>query len=65
MARPGGVDVEPLDAVTRPVVEQLLGAPFELDPFYAWAADDPVLAPIVERLRGFRPPLSPDRRSSR
>ena len=31
MARPGGVDVEPLDDVTRPVVEQLLGAPFELD----------------------------------
>ena len=28
---PGGVDVEPLDDVTRPVVEQLLGAPFELD----------------------------------
>ncbi len=26
MARPGGVDVEPLDGVTQPVVEQLLGA---------------------------------------
>ena len=44
-AAPGGVDVEPLDDVTRPVVEQLLGMPFELDPFYAWAADDAVLAP--------------------
>jgi 3-methyladenine DNA glycosylase/8-oxoguanine DNA glycosylase len=60
VARPGGVDVEPLDAVTEPVIAQLLGAPFELDPFYAWAAADPVLAPITDRLRGFRPPLSPD-----
>ena len=59
-ARPGGVDVEPLDDVTRPVVEKLLGAPFELTAFYAHAAGDPVLAPIVERLRGFRPPLQPD-----
>ena len=33
----GGVDVEPLDDETRPVVLRLLGAPFELDPFYAWA----------------------------
>jgi DNA-3-methyladenine glycosylase II len=59
MARPGGVDVEPLDAVTRPVIGQLLGLPFKLDLFYAWAADDRVLAPIVERLRGYRPPLAP------
>jgi DNA-3-methyladenine glycosylase II len=60
VARPGGVDVEPLDAETERLVAQLLGAPFELLPFYEWAADDPVLAPIVERLRGFRPPLAPD-----
>jgi DNA-3-methyladenine glycosylase II len=60
VARPGGVDVEPLDAETTPVVAHLLGAPFELQPFYDWAADDAVLAPIVERLRGFRPPLAPD-----
>ena len=59
-ARPGGVDVEPLDDETRPVVAQLLGAPFELEPFYAFAAGDAVLAPLVERLRGFRPPLQPD-----
>jgi 3-methyladenine DNA glycosylase/8-oxoguanine DNA glycosylase len=59
-ARPGGVDVEPLDDVTRPVVEHLLGAPFDLDAFYAWASGDDVLAPLVERLRGFRPPLQPD-----
>ncbi len=59
-ARPGGVDVEPLDAQTLPVVARLLGAPFDLGPFYAWAAQDGVLAPLVERLRGFRPPLQPD-----
>ncbi len=56
--RPGGVDVEPLDDETEPVIAWLLGAPFDLPPFYAWAAGDPVLAPIVDRLRGFRPPLS-------
>ena len=60
VARAGGVDVEPLDDETRPVVLQLLGAPFDLLPFYAWAAEDPVLGPIAERLRGFRPPLQPD-----
>jgi 3-methyladenine DNA glycosylase/8-oxoguanine DNA glycosylase len=59
-ARPGGVDVEPLDEITRPVVARLLGAPFELEPFYTWAALDPVLAPVVGRLRGLRPPLQPD-----
>jgi 3-methyladenine DNA glycosylase/8-oxoguanine DNA glycosylase len=60
VARTGGVDVEPLDDVTGPVVAQLLGAPFDLRSFYAHVAADPVLAPIVERLRGFRPPLHPD-----
>ena len=59
-AAPGGVDVEPLDAETRPVVEKLLGAEFELEPFVAWADGQPVLAEIVPRLRGFRPPLVPD-----
>lgn len=59
-AAPGGVDVEPLDGVTRPVVEKLLGLEFELAPFVAWAAGRPVLGEIVPRLAGFRPPLSPD-----
>jgi 3-methyladenine DNA glycosylase/8-oxoguanine DNA glycosylase len=57
---PGGVDVEPLDDETRPVVLKLLGNEFELPPFYAWAAQQPVLAGIVVRLAGFRPPLVPD-----
>jgi DNA-3-methyladenine glycosylase II len=60
VTRPGGADVEPLDDVTRPVIAQLLGAPFDLPPFYGWAAGDRALAPIVERLNGFRPPLQPD-----
>jgi 3-methyladenine DNA glycosylase/8-oxoguanine DNA glycosylase len=59
-AAPGGVDVEPLDAETEPVVRMLLGLPFDLDAFYAWAAADAVLAHVVPRLRGFRPTLTPD-----
>jgi 3-methyladenine DNA glycosylase/8-oxoguanine DNA glycosylase len=59
-AASGGVDVEPLDDATRPVVLKLLGAEFELDPFYAWAAGRPVLGELVPRLAGFRPPLAPD-----
>ena len=37
-----------------------LGLAFELEPFYAWAAGDDVLARIVPRLAGFRPALAPD-----
>jgi len=59
-AAEGGVDVEPLDAGTEPVVRMVLGLPFELQPFYAWAAGDEMLAPVVPRLAGFRPSLSPD-----
>jgi DNA-3-methyladenine glycosylase II len=59
-AAPGGVDVAPLDDRTRPVVEKLLGLEFDLPRFYAWAADQPVLAELVPRLAGFRPPLAPD-----
>jgi 3-methyladenine DNA glycosylase/8-oxoguanine DNA glycosylase len=60
VAAPGGVDVEPLDAETRPVVERLLGLEFDLDAFAAFAVTDPVLAGLVERFRGLRPPLAPD-----
>jgi DNA-3-methyladenine glycosylase II len=58
-AAPGGVDVEPLDDEIAPVVRQLLGVPFELDAFYAFAMFDSVLGRIAERLRGLRPPLAP------
>jgi DNA-3-methyladenine glycosylase II len=56
----GGADVEPLDDGTEPVARALLGAEFELEPFYEWAADDEVLRDLVRRLSGFRPPLAPD-----
>lgn len=59
-AADGGVDVEPLDAETEPVVRRLLGGPFDLDAFYAFAAGEPVLRELVARLAGFRPPLAPD-----
>jgi len=59
-AAPGGVEVEPLDDLTRPVVEKLLGREFDLDAFAAWATSQPVLAELVPHLAGFRPPLSPD-----
>jgi len=59
-AAPGGAEVEPLDDETRPVVLTVLGAPIELEPFYAWAQDDPVLRGLTEQLAGFRPPLAPD-----
>jgi DNA-3-methyladenine glycosylase II len=54
---PNGVDVEPLDDETRPVVLQLLGADFDLE---AFRPSDPQLAELVRRLHGFRPPLTPD-----
>jgi DNA-3-methyladenine glycosylase II len=56
----GGVDAEPLDAVTEPVVRRLLGLAFDLDPFRAFASTEPVLAAAVERFPGYRPPLAPD-----
>ena len=55
-----GVRVEPLDAETRPVVRKLVGAEFELEPFYEWAKGDPVLRELTVELAGFRPPLAPD-----
>ena len=57
---PGGVEVEPLDDATEPVVRKLLGAEFELEQFYAWARDDDVLARLADALAGFRPPLAPE-----
>jgi 3-methyladenine DNA glycosylase/8-oxoguanine DNA glycosylase len=56
----GGVDVEPGDARTLEVAGKLLGLEFDLDPFYAWAANDPILGPITLRFAGLRPPLAPD-----
>jgi DNA-3-methyladenine glycosylase II len=41
-------------------VGRYLGAPFDLDAFYAFASTEPVLARLAQDLRGFRPPLAPD-----
>jgi 3-methyladenine DNA glycosylase/8-oxoguanine DNA glycosylase len=41
-------------------VRRYLGGGWDLDAFYALAATDQLLAPIVKRLHGFRPPLVPD-----
>jgi DNA-3-methyladenine glycosylase II len=42
------------------MVRRLLGLEFDLLPFYAWAAVEGELAPLVERFAGFRPSLAPD-----
>ncbi|TMK76917.1 MAG: DNA-3-methyladenine glycosylase 2 family protein [Actinobacteria bacterium] len=57
-AAKGGVDVEPLDAAIEPVVRKLLGAEFDLDSFYGFAQHDPIIASLVQDLRGLRPPIA-------
>jgi len=57
---PGGVRITPGRAELTDDVRHYLGGPFALDPFYAFAKTEPVLAGIVPALSGFRPPLSPD-----
>jgi 3-methyladenine DNA glycosylase/8-oxoguanine DNA glycosylase len=56
----GGVEVEPLDAETEPVVRKLLGFDFDLVAFSGWAAGEERLAPLVVRFSGFRPTLAAD-----
>jgi DNA-3-methyladenine glycosylase II len=59
---PAGGDVRfsPGDGDLLEPVRRYLGAPFDLDAFTAFAATEPVLARVVEGLRGLRPPLAPD-----
>ena len=59
-AAPGGVAVEPLDRAIEAEVSWLLGLPFDLAGFWAWARADPVLRRLKEPLRGYRPPLAFD-----
>jgi DNA-3-methyladenine glycosylase II len=54
----GGVHADPLDTEIEPVVRKLLGAEFDLDEFYAFASGEPVLAELVQELRGLRPPIA-------
>jgi DNA-3-methyladenine glycosylase II len=55
-----GVRIEPCEPALVEQVRRYLGGPFDLDGFAAFAATEPVLAGLVERLRGLRPPLAPD-----
>lgn len=59
-AAPGGVRIEPGSEAAAREVGHLLGLPFDLAAFGAWAAGDPVLSRIVEALPGFRPTLNPE-----
>jgi 3-methyladenine DNA glycosylase/8-oxoguanine DNA glycosylase len=59
-AAPAGVRVEPGGEAVADGVRRLLGAPFDIDSFRAWAAKDDVLGPVVAGLAGFRPPLNPE-----
>ena len=56
---PGGVRVEPGTTEALAEVSRLLGLPFELEPFRAWAAGDGALGPLTRELAGFRPTLNP------
>jgi DNA-3-methyladenine glycosylase II len=57
---PGGVRVEPGDEAVVRHVSYLLGLPFDLEGFWAWARGERVLAALEPALRGYRPPLQPD-----
>jgi 3-methyladenine DNA glycosylase/8-oxoguanine DNA glycosylase len=59
-AAEGGVAIQPGDAGLAAPVRRYLGEPFDLESFTAFAATEPVLSKLAERLRGFRPPLAPD-----
>lgn len=57
----GGVDIRPHSRRIEVEVRTLLGEPFDLVAFYRKARRaDPTLKQVVAKLRGFRPPLSPD-----
>jgi len=58
-AATGGALVEPATPEAMEEIFRLLGLPFDLDPFFHWTSREPVLGPIVETLRGFRPTLNP------
>ena len=55
----GGVRIEPGSPEAAAEVSRLLGLPFDLQSFHAWAASQSTLGPIAERLAGFRPTLNP------
>ena len=56
---PGGVGVEPGGHEVASEVRRLLGLPFDLGAFCAWAQAEPVLGRFTRSLAGFRPTLNP------
>jgi DNA-3-methyladenine glycosylase II len=46
-------------AAVEAEIRHSLSLAIELEPFYHWAADDPVLAELIARCYGMRPPCSP------
>jgi 3-methyladenine DNA glycosylase/8-oxoguanine DNA glycosylase len=59
-AAPGGVRIEPGRDDLADEVRRFLGIAFDLEAFEAFAAQEPVLAQIVPRLGGLRPPVVGD-----
>ena len=58
-AAQGGVEIEPWSEDGAAEIGRLIGLPFDLGAFRAWAAETAVLGPIVDALGGFRPTLNP------
>ena len=58
-AAPGGVRVEPGGSEAEREVGRLLGLPFELEQFRAWAEEEPVVGRFTRSLAGLRPTLNP------
>ena len=58
-AASGGVEIAPWSDAAGEEIGRLLGVPFDLEAFRAWAEADGALGPIVEMLGGFRPTLNP------
>jgi DNA-3-methyladenine glycosylase II len=58
--QPGGRCMPGPGADATAHVSFLLGLPFDLAAFWAWARRDPVLAALEAPLAGYRPPLQPD-----
>jgi DNA-3-methyladenine glycosylase II len=55
-----GVRLHPGSAEAASEVSFLLGLPFDLDAFRAWAVAEPILAGLLPKLAGFRPTLTPN-----
>jgi DNA-3-methyladenine glycosylase II len=57
--RVGGTRSAAVAGAVRAEVEKIFGIGHDLPGFYRFAKGDPVLAPLTERLYGFRPTVSP------